>query len=201
MLFGFSHLGFSQTSPIVSGKVTDSDNQPVAGANILVTGTNRGTVADAEGNFYLQFTEKGVYFLRFSAIGFETTTKKVETGEGRLQRLEVRMDPDDYQLQGVEITGRREDSYKNDVSFSGTKVATPIKDIPQSITFVTKELMLDQQSFTTGDVVKNLSGINQFSAYDDFTLRGFRSPNQLINGLRSGGDFLGASGHCQPGAN
>src|SRR5690606_34070127 len=70
-----------------------------------------------------------------------------------------------------------------------TKVATPIKELPQSISYITKELINDQQAFRTGEVVKNISGINQFSGYDDFTLRGFRSSNQLINGLRAGSNF------------
>src|SRR5690606_21725058 len=39
--------------------------------------------------------------------------------------------------------------------------------------------------FKTSDVLKNISGVNVFSYYNnDFTLRGFRASNALINGLR-----------------
>jgi iron complex outermembrane receptor protein len=93
------------------------------------------------------------------------------------------------QLQTVEITGRKEQGYKNTNSFIGTKTATPLKDVPQSISYVTKELMQDQAAVRMGDVVKNFSGVNQFTFYDDITIRGFRinggSTTQLINGMRT----------------
>lgn len=89
------------------------------------------------------------------------------------------------QLQTVEVTGRKDNSYKNDRSFSATKIEMAVKDVPQAISTVTKELMQDQQAFRMGDIVKNVSGVNQFSGYDDFTLRGFRSNTQLLNGLRT----------------
>lgn len=88
-------------------------------------------------------------------------------------------------LQTVEVTGRKENSYKNERSFSATKIEMAVKDVPQAISTVTKELMHDQQAFRMGDIVKNVSGVNQFSGYDDFTLRGFRSSVQLLNGLRT----------------
>ncbi|WP_343306788.1 TonB-dependent siderophore receptor [Chitinophaga niabensis] len=89
------------------------------------------------------------------------------------------------QLQTVEVTGRKDNSYKNERSFSATKIEMAVKDVPQAISTVTKELMQDQQAFRMGDIVKNVSGVNQFSGYDDFTLRGFRSTTQLLNGLRT----------------
>jgi iron complex outermembrane receptor protein len=54
------------------------------------------------------------------------------------------------QLQTVEITGRKEQGYKNTNSFIGTKTATPLKDVPQSISYVTKELMQDQAAVRMG---------------------------------------------------
>ena len=50
----------------------------------------------------------------------------------------------DQVLQTVEVIGRNERSYKNTNSFIGTKTETPLKDIPQSIGYVTKELVRDQ---------------------------------------------------------
>ncbi|MBW3469585.1 TonB-dependent receptor [Arthrospiribacter ruber] len=174
---------------VIQGAVLNQDQQPIVGATLLITGTNQGTVTDVEGKFSLSFNRSSNIVLRVSAIGYVAESINVDPANLVTGSFTVTLQEDEYRLQAVEITGRREDSYKNDVSFSGTKVASPIKDIPQSISFVTKELMVDQQAFTTGEVVKNMSGINQFSSYDDFTLRGFRSSNQLINGLRAGGIF------------
>jgi iron complex outermembrane receptor protein len=77
-------------------------------------------------------------------------------------------------LQTIEVVGRKETEYKNSVSFVGTKTATALKDVPQSISYVTKELILDQGAFRLNDVVKNMSGVTQFSFYNDLTVRGHR---------------------------
>ena len=94
------------------------------------------------------------------------------------------------QLQTIEVTGRKETDYKNDLTFIGSKSATRLKDVPQSISYVTKELALDQAAFRVNDVVKNMSGVNQFSLYNDLTIRGHRVSGQdnygnLVNGMRA----------------
>lgn len=98
------------------------------------------------------------------------------------------------QLQNVEVTGRRETDYKNQATFIGSKSATLLKDLPQSVSYVTKELMLDQAAFRVNDVVKNMSGVNQASFYNDLTIRGQRVSGQenysfLVNGMRSFSNF------------
>ena len=101
------------------------------------------------------------------------------------------------QLNTVEIIGRKETSYKNTSSFSGTKVNLALKDTPQSIGYVTKELILDQNATTVNDVVKNISGINQYSFYNDFSIRGNRvtgnkvvGGGMLLNGYESTDKFM-----------
>ena len=48
-------LGFSQTT--VDGKVVDQNNEPVPGANIVITGKAIGTTTDFDGNFILETSE------------------------------------------------------------------------------------------------------------------------------------------------
>lgn len=57
----------------VKGQVIDEFNGPVIGANVLVKGTNIGTITDLNGNFTLETTKEAV--LRFSFPG--TKTKEV----------------------------------------------------------------------------------------------------------------------------
>lgn len=190
IIFFMPSLASAQSGLAVKGKIISlQDGSPVIGANVLMVGSNRGTITDVKGEFSLNVEKPGNFQIKVTSIGFVSETIAVDFDRKDFSQMEIRLREDNYQLQGVEITGRRADSYKNDVTFSGTKVATPIKDLPQAINYVTKELINDQQAFRTGEVVKNISGINQFSGYDDFTLRGFRSSNQLINGLRSGSNF------------
>ncbi|MBR6375943.1 MAG: SusC/RagA family TonB-linked outer membrane protein [Alloprevotella sp.] len=55
----------------VSGRVTDSDGQPVAGASVRVPGSKVVTTTDANGNFVLSGVPNGTKQLAVSFIGYE----------------------------------------------------------------------------------------------------------------------------------
>jgi TonB-linked SusC/RagA family outer membrane protein len=64
-----SMISLSPPAVIVSGKVTDATSQqPLAGVNILVKGTAKGTTTDGEGKFSIEVNEEDV--LLFSFIGY-----------------------------------------------------------------------------------------------------------------------------------
>src|SRR5260221_14265449 len=52
----------------VSGKVTDENNQPLPGVNILVKGTTNGTTSDANGDYSLTVADQNSV-LEFSFYG------------------------------------------------------------------------------------------------------------------------------------
>ena len=59
----------------VSGKITDQDGMPLAGANVVVKGTTNGTTTDFDGNYTIDAPADAT--LVFSYIGFTTIEKKV----------------------------------------------------------------------------------------------------------------------------
>lgn len=60
----------------ISGTVTDENNQPLPGANVIEKGTTNGTTTDASGNYHLNVQdEKSV--LIFSFIGYVTLEQPV----------------------------------------------------------------------------------------------------------------------------
>jgi TonB-dependent starch-binding outer membrane protein SusC len=64
----------------VSGKVTDSSNQPLPGVTVVVKGTTQGTVTNADGNYTLaQHSFVGMrkmpLQLVFSFVGMRTGRK------------------------------------------------------------------------------------------------------------------------------
>jgi TonB-linked SusC/RagA family outer membrane protein len=64
---------------IISGTVTDTGNEPLAGVTILVKGTTIGTLTDADGKFTLSVPANAKTFL-FSFVGM--VSKEVEIGAG-----------------------------------------------------------------------------------------------------------------------
>ncbi|MGC9341128.1 MAG: SusC/RagA family TonB-linked outer membrane protein, partial [Bacteroidales bacterium] len=63
--------------PSVSGKVTDSNNQPLPGVTVIVAGTTTGTVTDADGNFSLAIPPTAET-LQFSFVGMRTQEVPIE---------------------------------------------------------------------------------------------------------------------------
>ncbi|HEX5026612.1 MAG TPA: TonB-dependent receptor [Agriterribacter sp.] len=63
----------------ITGKVTDADGNPVAGASVLIKGSNVGTSTNTAGNFSLQTSQAGVTLV-ISFIGFETQEVVVTNG-------------------------------------------------------------------------------------------------------------------------
>ncbi len=77
ILAGSSAALYSQsTDNVISGKVTDSKGNPLAGASVTIEGTSTGSTTDGNGNFKIK-AAAGVV-LHISAIGF--TDKKVTVG-------------------------------------------------------------------------------------------------------------------------
>ncbi|MEM1215659.1 MAG: TonB-dependent receptor [Bacteroidota bacterium] len=185
----FGSLTITAQSGSLSGKILDPDGAPVPFVSVALRNTTQGTVTDRLGEYKISNIEPGTYQLLASSIGYEDIEQEVVVASGRNTVADFTVSEVSEMLQSVEITGRRSISYKNDASFAATKTATPIKEIPQAISYVTKEVMDAQQAFRVNDVVKNISGINQFSYYNDFAIRGFRSQQELINGLRVIGLF------------
>ncbi|PWL37808.1 SusC/RagA family TonB-linked outer membrane protein [Flagellimonas aquimarina] len=61
---------FAQDSYSLAGTVTDTDNVPIPGANVIVLNTTRGTQTDFDGNYSIQVSNGDV--LQFSYIGYAT---------------------------------------------------------------------------------------------------------------------------------
>jgi outer membrane receptor for ferrienterochelin and colicins len=67
----FSSRAFSQNYTI-SGTVTDSLNNPLVGANIILVGTDQGAASDAYGNYDINNIKSGDYEIEFSMIGYKS---------------------------------------------------------------------------------------------------------------------------------
>ena len=70
----FSTLIFAQTT--VTGTVTDDNNDPIPGANIVFNEMN-GTIADFDGNFSISVNQNPPFTLTVSSVGFDSTTLNV----------------------------------------------------------------------------------------------------------------------------
>ena len=174
----------------IRGLITDNNGNPISEATITVKGQKRAVRTKANGYFTLSDLPSGETTIVVHAIGYAAQQRTLKLTNKSYQGVDFVMQERSDALPTVDVMGRREQSYKNSVSFVGTKTATALKDVPQSIGYVTKELILDQGAITVNDVVRNMSGVNPYSFYNDFSIRGFRSlgnrnSGNLVNGMRT----------------
>ena len=184
---------FAQQTTEVRGRVTDENKQPLIGVDVVLEGTSIGVSTNDKGFYELHNVLVGKQTIVFSYLGFQTLKIRTDVApnlSGTHTHLDVQLSEELTALQEVEVIGRKESSYKNTNSFIGTKTASALKEVPQSVGYVTKELILDQGATTVNEVVKNISGVNQNSSYNDFSIRGFRATGNrnsgnLLNGMRA----------------
>jgi len=61
---------FGQTSGKLSGKVTDADGNPLAGANVIIEGTSLGAASNQDGAFVILDVPVGTHTVRCDYIGY-----------------------------------------------------------------------------------------------------------------------------------
>lgn len=151
---------FQQSSPSDGIAFISITNLPGNGVRVAITGSDAPPTTDirAESQALVLGVVPGV-------VGADVT------------------DPDAIQ---VVVTGEEEAPYRVQDTTAATRTDTSILEVPQSIQIVPREVLEDQGARDLGDVARNVAGLNQFSAYQDFTLRGFRIQDESVfyNGLR-----------------
>jgi iron complex outermembrane receptor protein len=175
---------------IVTGKVIDQAQVAITGATISTKAGHEsiGTTTDSDGSFRLELSTNGIYEVEIRFLGFDPHVRSYTFNEGKTYELgTVMLTAYTQELQTVEVIGRIDRDYNSDYSFSATKSAMKNKELPQSLSTITKELISDRQAFQLADAVKIVSGVTPSSFYNQYNIRGIsqNEEGQIINGMRT----------------
>jgi catecholate siderophore receptor len=171
------------SSSILEGRVLDATGAPVAGAHTTAVpkGDAAGLSVDtgADGRFSLTL-EPGSYTLKVAKNGFLEVSRDIVLP---LSTSGI----DDIHLQVApvvaSVTVTESPSYGVPASSTATKTLTPLRDVPQSVSVVTRELVQDQLMMSMGDVVRYTPGIT--------AIQGENNRDQVvIRGNSSSADFF-----------
>ncbi|MCH2033385.1 MAG: TonB-dependent receptor [Tenacibaculum sp.] len=189
ILFFAVQVSFSQSK--ITGKVLDANNDPILGANIILSNKTikqKGVSTNSDGTFSLEINTEGEFTINVTYVGFNTITKDIVVTKNQnidLGTLTL-LESEEY-LQTVEILGRKRNDYNSDYSFSATKIAIKNKELPQAVSTVTKELIEDRQAFQLPEAVKTVSNVALTGLYNHYNIRGITQADdgQMINGMRT----------------
>lgn len=160
-------MSFAQNKE-VSGTVTDNNNVPLPGVNVIIQGTSSGTSTDFDGNYSINASVGDV--LEFDFVGFTKVQKTV----GDQNTINVSLEEDSQSLDEVVVTafGRRttrNETTANVVSVSSDEITKhTYTSATQSLQGNVSGLTLTTPSGTPGSAPEiRIRGINSITASND----------------------------------
>jgi iron complex outermembrane receptor protein len=96
-------FSLSLNGQTLQGSVTGDDGQPLPGANVVMAGSDRGTVTDADGKYILRLSVHGTVEIKVSFMGYLTARRKVDFSQTDTIRLDVQLERDAIMAEPVEI--------------------------------------------------------------------------------------------------
>lgn len=173
----------------IKGKITNSLGKPAEFLNIQLKGTDKGAISDETGTYKIENINIGTYTLVVTGIGIQKKIQPIVIANGQnLYTVDFTVEESIGALDEIVVSGYRERTYRNEMSIAVAKSPIPLIDLPQSVSYVTKELIIDRQAFRVNDILKNISGVSLNNFENRFTLRGVAGNSyQFINGLRVSG--------------
>lgn len=147
-------------------------NTPIANANLLISGTNVGTVSGKDGSFTLRVQKTGKVKLVVSHIGYTTITQFVDIPVSGLQNLVIRLEPKTSDIGETVITATR--TKKN------------VNELPASVRLITAEQIKEMPAAAIDDLLRTEASINVdrkngiFSKNASVNMRGLNSSARTL---------------------
>jgi catecholate siderophore receptor len=179
----------TRTQSLWKGKIFDPTGAAISGARITaspqVGRAVISTVSDASGDFSLRLEPGANYTLKIFAQGFREVSQTLSLQPGASEYREFVL-----QVAGPSgvITVTEPAGYQVTAISSSTKTLTALRDVPQSVTVVSQELIKDQLMMSIADVVRYVPGITAHQGEnnrDQVIIRGNNSSADFfVNGVR-----------------
>jgi len=178
-----AHAQVVTTQPSLKGRVLDPNRAAVPGAKVVAKTTGRtasfSAATDQNGEFTLAL-ESGEYVVTVAASGFSEASQTVSLSQSNTASLEVVLE---VAGSSSSVTVIGVGTYQTDVISSATKTLTPLRDVPQSATVVTREQINDQLMQSIGDVIRYTPGLSVHQGENN-------RDQVIIRGQNSSADFF-----------
>ena len=143
--------------------VVNSEGKPLAGANVVVDGTDKGGVTDDSGKYTIDVGAAGTYTLTASFIGYSSLTAQVEVND-IVGTLNFSLEEDVLTMSALEVLASRADQKTpvayTTVSKEDMELRLGSQDIPMALN-TTPSVYATGQGGGAGDARINVRGFNQ----------------------------------------
>jgi iron complex outermembrane receptor protein len=142
----------------ITGSVTDTKTQElIAGVNVMLRGTIRGTITDIHGKYKLNGIPAGIYDLMFSLVGYTAdTVYQISIQPNTELHLDAHLLQAPIQADQVVVTASRREQI--------------LREVPVSVSIVSSKMIADHVSVTLDDALRYVPGVNMMQ--DQVNIRG-----------------------------
>ena len=143
--------------------VVNSGGEPLAGANVIVVGTDKGGVTDESGKYTIDVGAQGTFTLTASFIGYSSATSEVVVGD-IVGTLNFDLEEDVFTMSALEVLASRADE-KTPVAYTTVdkeelEFRLGSQDVPMALN-TTPSVYATGQGGGAGDARINVRGFNQ----------------------------------------
>lgn len=132
----------------LSGRVTDSEGEALAGVNILIEGSYLGTATDLNGDYFVLNIPPGTYTVSYNMIGYRSLRQSdVQVVSDHTTQLNVTLEQETLELEGEVLVVAERPLIRKDATSTmrvvgaDALVEMPVKDF--------KDVLVTQAGFTT----------------------------------------------------
>ena len=181
---------------VLSGRVTDADENPVELASVTCVQQGRATMTNLKGEFLLTLSSADSVVVKFSMIGYKTKTRVLRRPKGR-QRLLITLYDDETVLDDVTVTEKRrqtggtEELDVKDMALAPSVTGNAVEEMIQTQAGVSSHNELSSQyNVRGGSFDENLVYINDVEMYRPFLVRSGQQEGlsiinaDMVEGLR-----------------
>lgn len=181
-------FSFSQSTGIITGTIADQDGTPVENIQLILEGTSKSATSGKKGDFRLPDVPEGRYTLLAKAVNIVAIRQTVVVKAGETVKVNLSVEESVKNIDEVIVSAAKASQYVNPVSNLATRTSVKLLETPQSIQSVPQQVIKDQQAVSVNELTKNMAGVNNYSIFMDYTIRGFRTnfigTNLTVNGVR-----------------
>ena len=148
----------------ISGTITDSAGEPIAGAAVLVRGTTFSAWTDARGRYTIANVPAGSHTVEASRLGYASVARTVTVTDGSVTTVDLSLDVTAVELEGMTVT-------------SASRRTEKITDAPATINVITAKTIAEYPS-GVGELAARQKGV-------DYVRAGVAGPGLNIRGFNS----------------
>src|SRR5450631_972502 len=170
VLFPFVNGLGQKSGAIVSGKILDENEKPLAKVSIVILGRETGLISSDSGTFRMHVPADKAFALVFSYTGYKNLQQNFILNDKEEERIVIRMERSVSNLQNVTVTDERDRKESGLIRINpkdAINIPTPIGGIESLIKVYvgSNNELTSQYSVRGGNYDENLIYVNDFEIF------------------------------------